>query len=102
VWVLGGATLNGLAVVLSCVLNRNVLDKSAISSKFNIHLEYTPDETTPDQFAALAGIPPQPRDSTGGPNIMTALQEQLGLKLESTKGPHEYIVIEHVERPSEN
>ena len=46
------------------------------------------------------GAPPPP--DTSGPTIFTALQEQLGLKLESQKGPVDTIVIDHVERPSEN
>lgn len=45
--------------------------------------------------------PPRPADSNG-PSIFTALQEQLGLKLESTKGSVDLLVIDHIERPSEN
>jgi uncharacterized protein (TIGR03435 family) len=63
---------------------------------FDFHLEFTPDEATPGIPASGdAGDPP-------GPSIFTALQEQLGLKLESGKGPMELLVIDHVERPSEN
>ena len=59
--------------------------------------DWTPDEF---QFATL-GSPPQLPD-TGKPNIFQAFQEQLGLKLESTRAPADVLVIDKAERPSEN
>jgi uncharacterized protein (TIGR03435 family) len=52
--------------------------------------------------AGKPGAEPAPPPDSSGPSIFTAIQEQLGLKLESTKGPVEIIVIDHIERPSEN
>ena len=66
-----------------------VLDKTGLTGKYDYKLEYAPEDSQPDA------------DSTG-PSIFTALQEQLGLKLESGKGPVEIIVIDRVERPSGN
>jgi uncharacterized protein (TIGR03435 family) len=57
-------------------------------------------EWTPDMAATGPDAPPPP--DTPGPTIFTALQEQLGLKLESSKGPVETYVIDKVDRPSEN
>jgi uncharacterized protein (TIGR03435 family) len=71
-------------------LDRRVIDKTGIAGKFNFHIEFAPDEATAE--------PAEP----AGPSIFTALQQQLGLKLERATGPVEFLVIEHVERPSEN
>jgi uncharacterized protein (TIGR03435 family) len=72
--------------------------KTGLTTKFDLKLEWTPDETlqpTPD------GAAPPPSD-TAGPSIFTAFQEQLGLRIESQKGPVEILVVDHAERPSEN
>lgn len=73
-----------------------VIDKSGIVGMFDFHLEFAPDQATPRWF--------QPSDDpAGSPSIFTATQEQLGLKLEPAKGPYgEVLVIDHVEKPSEN
>jgi uncharacterized protein (TIGR03435 family) len=89
---------------LSRFTNRVVLDKTNLTGKYDINLEYTPEQ---GQFQAPPGgapngMPPLPPIDPNGPSLFTALQEQLGLKLESQKGPVEMIVIDHVERPSEN
>jgi uncharacterized protein (TIGR03435 family) len=70
----------GLFVELS---GRTVIDKTGLSGLFDLHLEFTPDDGT-------------------GPSFFTAIQEQLGLKLESAKGPVKVFVIDHIERPSGN
>ena len=69
-------------------LGRPVINKTGISGLFDFHLEYTP-----DQGAAAD-------DVSAGPSIFTALQEQLGLKLESARGPGEVLIIDHAEKPS--
>jgi uncharacterized protein (TIGR03435 family) len=92
--------LSNLAPSLSRLLGRTVIDKTGLTEKFDIHLEWTPDESLAMQLPPDAPKPP-PSDSAG-PSLFTALQEQLGLKLESQKGPVEIFVIERVEKPSEN
>jgi uncharacterized protein (TIGR03435 family) len=67
------------------VLDRPVLDRTAIAGEFDITLEWTPDGS-----------------SDVGPSIFTALQEQLGLKLETQKGFVDVLVVDHVEKPSAN
>jgi uncharacterized protein (TIGR03435 family) len=99
----GGITLARLAHELGAlILDRNVMDHTAISGIYNIRLEYAPDDHTrcfgPAQMCAVdpnSDIPP-------GATIFSALEQQLGLKLEPIKGPREHIVIDSVERPSEN
>jgi uncharacterized protein (TIGR03435 family) len=62
-------------------------------------LQWTPDAG--EERLDPGGNPLSPANSSG-PSIFTAIHEQLGLKLKSTKGPVEFLVIDHVEKPSEN
>jgi uncharacterized protein (TIGR03435 family) len=74
-----------LADLLSTKTDRPVLDRTRVSGIFDIDLKWAADS-----------------DTEPGPSLFTAVQEQLGLKLESTHAPVEALVIDHVERPSEN
>ncbi len=83
-----------LAEELSKVAGRDVVDKTGIAGRYDLKLRFTPDEGP----ATLNGEPiPNPP-----PGLFTALQEQLGLKLEPAKGPVPVLVIDHVEMPSAN
>jgi uncharacterized protein (TIGR03435 family) len=91
---------------LSLQLGRTVIDKTGLAGKYDFTLKWAPDETQSSMFKGPESGPPGPasaafRDSSG-PSLLTALEEQLGLKLESQKGPVGILVIDHVERPSEN
>jgi bla regulator protein BlaR1 len=98
----GGAHLSGeiamseLVRMLSMLSGRSVLDKTEFTALFDVQLNFVPDETTP------AMPPPPPGSSISGVSIAQALQEQLGLRLESAKGPVEVIVVDQAERPSAN
>ena len=89
-----------LARTLSLVMDRTVIDRTGFGGLFDLQMTFLPDESTP-------AMPPPPPDVAAAlesktPSILSALQEQLGLKLESTRGPVEVIVIDHAERPSAN
>jgi len=107
-WEVHGGTLDDLSSDLGGDLDRIVINKTGIAGKFDFHMEFAPDETTAglNSLRVGGGEPafPQPTasDPPGGPSIFTAIQEQLGLKLESAKGPREFLVIDRVEKPSEN
>ena len=101
-----GVQIANLVRVLSRQLGRSVVDKTGLTGKYDFALKWTPDESQGAMLRAPAGGQPgaggAPPPDSSGPSIFTALQEQLGLKLESQKGPVEILVIDHVERPSEN
>jgi len=80
--------LGYLASNLADLLGRPVVDKTGLAGKYSYTLAYTPDDAPPAD--------------ANGPSIFTALQEQLGLKLESTKGPVEFLVIDRAEKPDAN
>ena len=82
-------------------LDRPVIDKTGIAGKFNFRIEFAPDEATP-QFLPANGDPAGAASEPAGPSIFTALQQQLGLKVERATGPVEFLVIDHIERPAEN
>jgi uncharacterized protein (TIGR03435 family) len=83
------------------VLDRPVLDQTEITGRYDFTLVWTPDDS---QFAGMgAKIPPAPADDgKAPPNLYTAIQEQIGLKLDATKAPADVMVVDHVEKPSEN
>ncbi len=94
-----------LVDVLSRFTGRIVVDKTNLTGKYDINLEYTPDQGQilgPPPGGGPNGLLSLPPIDPNGPSLFTALQEQFGLKLESQKGPVEMIVIDHIERPSEN
>ena len=96
--------MTSLANLLSQQLHRTVIDKTGLTGKYDLELNWTPDQGSDPMFKGTDGSP-QRADAapdTSGPSIFTALQEQLGLKLQSAKGPVETLVIDHVEMPSEN
>lgn len=102
--LLGGrVTIGSLAAELGViVLERNVFDRTGISGEYNIRLEYAPDENAPSRVPADRFAVEPNSDIPPGANIFTAIEQQLGLKLEQVKGPKEHLVIDHVEPPSEN
>jgi uncharacterized protein (TIGR03435 family) len=108
-WIIGGTTLENFAGTLSSFMDRHVIDNTGISGRFNIRLEFGPDEHVPGpDKRERAGPPiapaeqPEPEPEPAAPIMFIALEKQLGLKLESTKGPHGFLVIDHIERPSPN
>ena len=82
-----GVSMEQLANTLRGPLERPVKDRTGITGSVDFNVIYTPDDGP---------------DSSSAPFLATAVQEQLGLRWESSKGPVEYVVIDHVEKPSEN
>jgi uncharacterized protein (TIGR03435 family) len=87
-------TADVIATVLSRQLEREVLNRTGLPGKFDFKVEWTPD-SGPCPSSAEG-------DSGGLPSFNAAVQQQLGLRLESGKGPMEVLMIDHVERPSGN
>jgi uncharacterized protein (TIGR03435 family) len=97
----GGRTMADLAKRLSSLpfLGRGVVDRTGLTGRWEFELTYTPD---PDQLPpSLPGGEP-PAFDPNGPSLFVAFQEQLGLKLESIRGPWEVLVVDRVERPTGN
>jgi uncharacterized protein (TIGR03435 family) len=87
------------AFILSRMLDRNVIDRTGLGGYYDLTLDFVRDlPARPD------GPPgePQPNRNLDGPTVFQALRDQLGLQLQSTKGPVEFLVIERVEKPSAN
>jgi uncharacterized protein (TIGR03435 family) len=97
-----GGTLAMFAGLLGMILDRPVIDKTGIKDLFAIHLEFLPDDFTSPLAAAVAPGPPVAFGGPDAPGIFQAIQEQLGLRLAPAKGPMDVLVIDHIQRPSDN
>jgi uncharacterized protein (TIGR03435 family) len=101
---MGGQPLSSLAVMLSNQVARPVIDKTGLTGAYDIELSFMPEGAG---RGGPVGPPPpgmpaiQPPDPDA-PSLFTAIQEQLGLKLESERGPVEVIVIDSIEQPTED
>ena len=84
---------------LSQIVVQSILDQTGLTGKYDFELRWTPDQSSPNNALGetLTQQAPVDRDQ---PNIFTALQEQIGLKLESGKGPVAVIVVDHIETAS--
>ncbi len=91
-------TMAQLASALAMQLSAIVVDKTGIDGRFDASFQWTPDQP----MRLKSGDPAPPSDATPGPSIFTAIQEKLGLRLESRKVPTEVIAIDRAQRPSEN
>ncbi|MFZ0819124.1 MAG: TIGR03435 family protein [Candidatus Acidiferrales bacterium] len=95
--------IGNLARTLASFLGRPVLDKTGLTGMYDYTLQWSPEDTRAQAPSGGGdGQPPAAPSEPAGPTLLMAVQDQLGLKLESGKGPVEIIVIEHIERPSEN
>ena len=104
---IGPASLSGTAAPLSALvdllsqrLGRSVIDKTGLTGAYDFMLEWVPDGSELRSSGDAPGTPPPA--ASDGPSIFTALQEQLGLKLESAKGSVAMLAIERAEKPAEN
>jgi uncharacterized protein (TIGR03435 family) len=82
--------MHTLAVLLSRQLRQPVIDGTGLSGFYDVNLEWTPDDGT--------ASPPADADTTPHPDIFSAIQQQLGLKLEVSKGPLDVLIIDHAEK----
>jgi uncharacterized protein (TIGR03435 family) len=96
--------LPGLATALSTNLGLPVVDETGLTGRYNFSLTWTPGQA--DMNGEFGGMPPEVRGQfagdPNGPSIFTAVQEQLGLRLEARKIPTDVIVIDHAEKPDAN
>jgi bla regulator protein blaR1 len=91
-----------LASALSFFVGRPVIDKTGLTGQYNFKLKWTPDFPQAGPGPLPPGVPPPPPPDPNAPSLFTALSEQLGLRLESQKGPVEMLVIDRAEKPTEN
>jgi uncharacterized protein (TIGR03435 family) len=98
-----GLTMAMFAESLSRQVDRTVLDQTGLTGRYDFTLQWSRDQDQGAIFKATddrSGAASTPPPDSSSPTIFTAIREQLGLKLESTKGPVDILVIEHIEMPS--
>ena len=85
--------------VLARFVSRTVVDRTGLTGNYDLDLQWTPDQLPQGRGDAPPGLPAV---DPNGPSIFTAVQEQLGLKLESSRAMLQTLIIDRFERPSEN
>lgn len=107
----GQVSAAGLAAFLGSFWHRKVIDKSELTGTFNVDLSFTVDmdlpgspnlQPGPNDGPGVPPLPGPPRFTFIPPGLNKSLNEQLGLKLQPSKGPVEVIVVDHAERPAPN
>jgi uncharacterized protein (TIGR03435 family) len=101
----GGALMPQFANTLGMFAGRVVLDRTGLQGAYDIDLTWTPDQMPPRPPGAPTDPPVQFNGvaiDPNGPSLFTAVQEQLGLKLDSQRGPVEVLVIDRAEKPVDN
>jgi uncharacterized protein (TIGR03435 family) len=103
--------VDGFSVWLFAITDRPVLNKTGITGRFFMDLVFAPDQTTPGALARLAmkarrnggntGVATAPSNPPGA-SIFTALQQQLGLKLDPATASRDFLIVDHAERPTVN
>lgn len=96
-------TMEAFATALSQMMGRTVTDKTGFTERFDLHVKWA-DPATPglDPDDSKSSSPDQSLDRSNAQSIFTVLEQQYGLKFESSKGPVDLLVIDRLERPSEN
>jgi uncharacterized protein (TIGR03435 family) len=102
---IAGATIANLCTQLNLVMDHEVIDRTGIAGRFDIHLEVARADVQP-KFVAGRTVEQQDQltadDRDAGPPLSASLQQQLGLKLETGRGPVQVIVVDRIERPTDN
>jgi bla regulator protein blaR1 len=96
--------MSTLAGILSAQLGRTVVDKTGLTGTYDYKLDWTPDDALPAMATVASTVPGDSAEApdTSGPSLFTALEEQLGLKLEAVKGPVDVVVIDQLVQPTAN
>ena len=95
-----GQTLSTLTLLLTQFTGRPVVDKTGLTGLYDFEMTIGM-QTLMQMYAELGlNVPPLPQGLPEGPSLMTLLQEDLGLKLDSQRGPGEVLVVDSAERPT--
>lgn len=94
--------MTDFATMISGTAQRVVIDKTGLTGYYDFALTYTPAGDQLPQGTPPPGAPAPPPIDPDGPSFFTAIQEQLGLKLDNQRGPVEVVVIDSIDQPTEN
>ena len=98
----GGVSMADFATFISGTAQRVVIDKTGLTGYYDIALTFTPSGDQLPQGPPPPGAPAPPPIDPDGPSFFTAIQEQLGLKLDNQRGPVDVVVIDSIQQPTEN